>query len=102
MKCANVRTDPFSINSVLKKAGISDAAIREKVCEDFIWELSETFEGELVHVDGVPYFPLLCFATSNESESPPKQITDLYIPTDLYAPHESSCDAIVQVFGNAC
>jgi hypothetical protein len=92
-QCLQVAT----LDAAMQEHGISDPAVRQKVCESFLFAMGNFHDqgwlkpsaaGDLV-------YPLLCFSKRFlKTDTPVSELGEVYAPSEMFAFHEYA-------FGNA-
>ena len=78
-----------NLNQALKDHGISDKAMRHKICEQFVFAMGNFHDQYWFEADGRRVHPLLCFSTEFLNvDTDVNQLGDVYAPSDMYAFHE--------------
>ena len=84
-----------SLNETLKKHGIVDKDLRERICSDFLFDHCYRFDAGWFEQEGLRLYPQLCFA--ERVQDPEQNLGDaqvLHIQSQDYGLHDSA-------FGNA-
>src|SRR4051812_37249796 len=79
------------LDAALQEHGITDAAVRRKVSESFLFEMGNFHdEGWLKSsADADRVYPLLCFSkTFLNIDTPIDQIGEVYVPSEGFSFHE--------------
>lgn len=78
------------LNAALQKGGVEDAAMRQEVCSNFLFEFAYHHDAGWLAKDGKQLFPMVVFAERRK----PKQgenlggIEELHVPTQATSWHE--------------
>ncbi len=92
-QCVQVAT----LDAALQEHGVADAAVRQKVCESFLFEMGNLHDqGWLKPSAGAePAYPLLCFTRRFLNiDTPVGELGEVYAPSEMFSFHEYA-------FGNA-
>jgi hypothetical protein len=92
-QCLQVST----LDAALQEHGIADVAVRQKICESFLFEMGNFHDqGWLKSGAGADrVYPLLCFSKRFlNSDTPIAELGDVFAPSEMFAFHEYA-------FGNA-
>ncbi|MBT4867368.1 MAG: hypothetical protein HON53_19875 [Planctomycetaceae bacterium] len=85
------------LDGALQEHGISDADVRRKVCESFLFQMGVFHDQGWLKPspDGGPVFPLLCFTNRFlNTDTQVDGLGDVYAPSEEFSFHEYA-------FGNA-
>lgn len=77
------------LNEVLKKNGIDDKDLREKICGEFIFNSGNFIDSGFFVSEDVKVHPEICFSERKFDENEGLgEIETLHIPSDYFAFHE--------------
>lgn len=77
------------LNEILKKNGLEDVKLREKICGEFIFNSGNFIDSGYFLSEGKRYYPEICFSERSYDESEGLGgIEKLHIPSDYFAFHE--------------
>jgi len=85
------------LDEAMKEHGINDAAVRQKVCESFLFTMGNFHDRGWLKpsADTEPVYPLLCFCERFlKSDTPVGELGNVYAPSEMFSFHEYA-------FGNA-
>ncbi|MBC8352430.1 MAG: hypothetical protein H8E66_10610 [Planctomycetes bacterium] len=78
-----------NLNGALKDHGISDAAVRRKICEQFVFAMGNFHDQYWFESEGQRVYPLLCFSPRLLNVySDVNQLGDVFAPSDMFAYRE--------------
>lgn len=92
-QCFQVAT----LDAVMQEHGLSDPAVRQKVCASFLFALGHFHDRGWLKpsADAEPVYPLLCFSKRFlNTDTPIGELGEVYVPSAMFAFHEYA-------FGNA-
>jgi len=79
------------LDSALREHGVADAALRQKVCRSFVFNMGCFHDQGWLKAtpDGGPLYPLLCFTERFlNTDTPVEGLGAVYAPPPLFAFHE--------------
>jgi len=80
-----------NLNLVLKENGITEKGIRQKICEKFFFEFSESIDSCYLRKEEKLFSPVICFGEFQNKESLlVDEINKLHVPTKAISLHESA------------
>ena len=83
------------LDEALTVHGISDPAVRRKVCETFVFNLGNLHDQCWLMAEGKPHFPLLCFSTRFlDLDTPVEELGTVYAPSGMFAFHEYASGSV--------
>jgi hypothetical protein len=86
-QCLQVAT----LDAAMQEHGISDPAVRQKVCETFLFAMGNFHDqGWLKPSAGAErVYPLLCFSKRfHNTDTPVGELGEVYVPSEMFAFHE--------------
>ena len=86
-QCLQVAT----LDEALKEHGITDTAVRQKVCETFLFAMGNFHDQGWLKpsADAERVYPLLCFSKRFlNTDTPAGELGDVYAPSEMFAFHE--------------
>src|SRR5437762_3120944 len=86
-QCLQVAT----LDAAMQENGITDAAVRQKVCETFLFAMGNLHDQGWLKssADAKPMYPLLCFSKRFlNTDTPVGELGDVYAPSEMFAFHE--------------
>ena len=87
-----------ALDVALQKHGVTDAAVRRRVCESFLFDMGNFHDQGWLKssANAEPVYPLLCFCNRFlNAGTPIGELGEVYAPSEMFAFHEYA-------FGNAC
>ena len=87
----------LTLDTALQAQGIVDPAVRQKVCESFLFGMGNFHDQGWLKpsADSEPVYPLLCFSTRFlNTDTPVTELGNVFAPSSMFAFHEYA-------FGNA-
>lgn len=79
------------LNLVLKENGIAEKDIRQKICEEFFFEFSESIDSCYLSKEEKVFSPMICFGEFQNKESLLiDEVNKLHVPTKAISLHESA------------
>lgn len=79
------------LDAALQEQGITDAAVRQRICETFIFAMGNFHDQGWFKPsrDSRPVYPLLCFTeTFLDTDTPLDSLGQVYVPSPMFAYHE--------------
>lgn len=92
-QCLQVAT----LDAAMQENGIADAAVRQKVCEEFLFAMGNLHDQGWLKSSAAskPMYPLLCFSERFlNTDTPVDELGAVYVPSEMFSFHEYA-------FGNA-
>ena len=86
-----------ALDAALREHGISDTAVRQKVCESFIFNMGVFHDQGWLKASpkGQALFPLLCFSTRFlDCGTPIEGLGTVYAPSEMFAYHEYALGSV--------
>jgi len=84
-----------ALDEALRENGVSDASVRQKVCESFLFGLGNFHDQYWFKAADERVFPLLCFSkTFLNLDTPVEELGVVYAPFPSFAYHEYAQGAV--------
>ena len=91
MGCAYQCLQASILDAALQENGITDAAIRQKICESFLFELGNFHDQGWLRSSAKAdrVYPLLCFSKQFlNADTPVEGLGEVFVPSEMFAFHE--------------
>lgn len=79
------------LDGALQESGVTNPAVRQKVCESFLFSLGELHDHGWLRSspEAVPLYPLLCFSEEFLNvDSSVEELGSVYVPSEGFSFHE--------------
>ena len=88
-----------ALDAALKQNGIDDGGIRQKICEDFTFDMGNLHDQNWFKVGNERVFPLLCFAKKFlDIDTPVDELGVVWAPAKHCALHEYAIGNVGEYF----
>jgi len=88
------RVQVATLDAALQENGVTDPAVRQKICEAFLFAMGDLHDQGWVKpaADSERIFPLLCFTKRfMNTDTPIDELGEVFAPSQFFAFHEYAC-----------
>jgi hypothetical protein len=91
------------LNGALTESGVVDAAVRQEVCANFLFEFAYHHDAGWLAQGGQKLFPLVAFARRHDPKEDENlgEIEEIHVPTSASSWHEYAHGVVSQYFEEA-
>jgi len=88
------------LNNALKEGGVADAALRQEICSNFLFNFAYHHDAGWLAKDGKKLFPMVTFAERRDPNQDENlgEIAEIHVPTQATSWHEYANGVTSQYF----